>query len=47
MSQSQRQVLPIPDAKHVGVTTHATTDPDTSYPPIVALRPPAGAPNVR
>jgi hypothetical protein len=46
MSELQRGVLPIPDAKHVGVTTYTTTDPDTSYPPIVPLRPPAGAPNV-
>jgi len=39
-------VLPIPDQKHVGLTTYVTTDPDTSYPPIVPLRPPVGAPNV-
>src|SRR5256886_16771574 len=41
-----RQMLPIPDRKHVGLTTFEATDPDTSYPPITALRPPAGAPNV-
>ena len=46
MTQIQRQVLPIPDQKHVGLTTYVTTDPDTSYPPIVPLRPPVGAPNV-
>ena len=42
----RRQVLPIPERKHVGVTTYVATDPDTSYPPIVPLRPPEGAPNV-
>lgn len=41
-----REVLPIPDRKPVSVTTFAATDPDTSYPPIEPLRPPAGAPNV-
>ncbi|MFC4223639.1 arylsulfatase [Lysinibacter cavernae] len=42
----QRDVLPIPDIKPVGLTTYDAKDPDTSYPPIVPLRPPAGAPNV-
>jgi arylsulfatase A-like enzyme len=46
MAEVQRQVLPIPDQKPVGVTTYEATDPDTSYPPIVPLRPPEGAPNV-
>ncbi|MBV8789700.1 MAG: arylsulfatase [Mycobacterium sp.] len=41
-----RQVLPIPDAKHVGVTTYDAKDPNTKYPPITVLRPPMGAPNV-
>ena len=41
-----RQVLPIPDQAHVGLTTYDAKDPDTSFPPIVPLRPPAGAPNV-
>ena len=41
-----RQLLPIPDRQHVGVTTYDAKDPDTSFPPIVPLRPPAGAPNV-
>src|SRR5688572_20901498 len=41
-----RSNLPIPDAKHVGLTTYDAKDPDTKYPPIRALRPPAGAPNV-
>ena len=46
MSEMRREVLPIPDTKHIGVTTFVATDPDTSYPPILPLRPPAGAPNV-
>jgi arylsulfatase A-like enzyme len=41
-----RDVLPIPDRQHVGVTTYDAKDPDTSYPPIEPLRPPDGAPNV-
>ena len=50
MSQSpetpQRSVLPIPDREPVGPTTYDARDPDTSFPPIEPLRPPAGAPNV-
>ncbi|GAY16960.1 arylsulfatase [Mycobacterium sp. shizuoka-1] len=42
----RRDVLPIPDVRHVGLTTYDAKDPDTSYPPITTLRPPAGAPNV-
>jgi arylsulfatase A-like enzyme len=42
----QRDVLPIPDRQHVGVTTYDAKDPDTSYPPIQPIRPPDGAPNV-
>src|SRR5919107_418846 len=41
-----RGVLPIPERKHVGVTTYDAKDPDPIFPPIVPLRPPAGAPNV-
>jgi arylsulfatase A-like enzyme len=41
-----RSVLPIPDPQHVGVMTYEAKDPDTAYPPIEPLRPPAGAPNV-
>ncbi|HEY4267229.1 MAG TPA: arylsulfatase [Galbitalea sp.] len=41
-----REILPIPDRHVIGLTTFAATDPDTSYPPIVSLRPPKGAPNV-
>jgi arylsulfatase len=42
----QREVLPIPDPQHIGVTTYDAKDPDTKYPPITTLRPPKGAPNV-
>jgi arylsulfatase A-like enzyme len=42
----QREILPIPDIPHVGLTTYDAKDPDTKYPPIEPLRPPAGAPNV-
>src|SRR5512137_224330 len=42
----QREILPIPDIPHVGLTTYDAKDPDTKYAPIVPLRPPEGAPNV-
>ena len=42
----QREILPIPDVKPVGLTTYDAKDPLTKYPPILPLRPPAGAPNV-
>ncbi len=41
-----RSVLPIPDRKHVGITTYDAKDPETHFPPITPLRPPEGAPNV-
>ena len=41
-----RETLPIPDVKHVGITTYDAKDPNTKYPPITRLRPPKGAPNV-
>jgi len=41
-----REVLPIPDRKPVCLTTYDAKDPDTKFPPIRPLRPPAGAPNV-
>jgi arylsulfatase len=41
-----RTVLPIPDRPYVSLTTYDAKDPDTSFPPIEPLRPPAGAPNV-
>ncbi len=42
----QRAVLPIPDRRPVSLTTYDAKDPDTKFPPITPLRPPAGAPNV-
>ena len=42
----RRDILPIPDLAHVGLTTYDAKDPDTSYPPIKDVRPPATAPNV-
>ncbi|HEV7419531.1 MAG TPA: arylsulfatase [Mycobacterium sp.] len=42
----RRDILPIPDVAHVGLTTYDAKDPDTSYPPIRDIRPPDGAPNV-
>jgi arylsulfatase A-like enzyme len=41
-----RAILPIPDPQYVGLTTYDAKDPDTKFPPIEALRPPKGAPNV-
>jgi arylsulfatase A-like enzyme len=43
---SHRAVLPIPDRAHTGLITYDAKDPDTEFPPIEPLRPPAGAPNV-
>ena len=45
-AQVRRDILPIPDVPHVGLTTYDAKDPDTSYPPIRDVRPPDGAPNV-
>jgi arylsulfatase len=41
-----RSMLPIPDRAAPGLTTYDAKDPDTHYPPIEPLLPPAGAPNV-
>jgi arylsulfatase len=46
MTETRRDVLPIPDRTHVGLTTYDAKDPETSFPPIRDIRPPAGAPNV-
>ena len=43
---TQRSVLPIPDQRHVGLTTFDARDPETSFAPTEAVRPPANAPNV-
>ncbi len=45
-SSIRREVLPIPDQEHIGLTTFDAKDPDTAYPPIEPMTPPAGAPNV-
>jgi arylsulfatase len=45
-SDVKRDILPIHDRQHVGVTTYDAKDPATSFPPIEPLRPPEGAPNV-
>ncbi|MBX7431114.1 sulfatase-like hydrolase/transferase [Mycobacterium sp. Y57] len=42
----QRTHLPIPAQPRTGLVTYDAKDPDTSYPPIVPVRPPDGAPNV-
>jgi arylsulfatase len=42
----QRSVLPIPERRHVGLTTYDAKDAETSFPAIEPLRPPAGAPNI-
>jgi arylsulfatase len=41
-----RESLPIPDRPQIGLVTYDAKDPDTKFPPIEPLRPPAGAPNV-
>ncbi|MGH8826175.1 MAG: sulfatase-like hydrolase/transferase, partial [Jiangellaceae bacterium] len=43
---SQRVILPIPDRPRVGQATYDARDPDTAFPPIEPVRPPAGAPNI-
>ena len=42
----ERDILPIPDRPQFGLTTYDAKDPDTKYPPIREIRPPADAPNV-
>ena len=32
--QPRRDVLPVPDVTHIGLTTYDAKDPDTHYPPI-------------
>ncbi len=43
---TSRTVLPIPDKPRSGFITYDAKDPETKFPPITPLRPPAGAPNV-
>ncbi|MFM6403190.1 MAG: sulfatase-like hydrolase/transferase, partial [Microcystis sp.] len=42
----QRQILPIPYLTSFVLTTYDDKNPETHYPPIRDIRPPAGAPNV-
>lgn len=44
--QKNRAHLPIPNTGRPKLITYDAKDPDTSFPPIQQLRPPAGAPNV-
>ena len=44
--RNQRDIFPIPDIPHVGLTTYDAKELDTKFPPISPLRPPDGAPNV-
>jgi arylsulfatase A-like enzyme len=41
-----REVLPVPDQRYQGLITYNAKNPASSFPPIVPLRPPDGAPNV-
>src|SRR5829696_5489283 len=42
----EREILPIPDRPYGGFVAYDAKDPDSGFPPIEPLRPPAGAPNV-
>ncbi len=42
----QRSVLPIPGRAYAGLVKYDAKDPESKFPPIEPLRPPAGAPNV-
>jgi len=42
----QRGILPIPDRPYSGFVAYDAKSPDSGFPPIEPLRPPAGAPNV-
>jgi arylsulfatase A-like enzyme len=41
-----RAILPIPDRRFSGLIAFDAKDADAKFPPIIPLRPPAGAPNV-
>ena len=43
INESSRAILPIPARPRAGLTTYDAKDPDTSFPPIEPIRPPAGA----
>jgi arylsulfatase A-like enzyme len=42
----QREILPIPDKPYAGFIAYDAKDPESKFPPIAPLRPPARAPNV-
>src|SRR5829696_941190 len=42
----EREILPIPDRPYGGFVAYDAKSPDSGFPPIEPLRPPAGAPNV-
>jgi arylsulfatase A-like enzyme len=42
----QRAILPIPDRPYSGLVAYDAKSPDSGFPAIEPLRPPAGAPNV-
>jgi hypothetical protein len=42
----QREILPVPDRAYSGFVAYDAKSPDSGFPPIEPLRPPAGAPNV-
>jgi hypothetical protein len=46
VGELQRQILPIPDSRPVGLTTYDAKDLASKYPPNVRLRPPSGPPNI-
>jgi arylsulfatase A-like enzyme len=45
-AQLPREILPIPDQSYPGTVTYDASAPDTEFPAIEPVRPPAGAPNV-
>ncbi len=45
-TREEREALPIPDRPYEGPVYEDAKDPNAKFPPIVPLRPPAGAPNV-
>jgi arylsulfatase A-like enzyme len=45
-TDSHREILPVPDRRHVGDVLYDAKDPEAKFPPIRPLRPPEGAPNV-
>jgi hypothetical protein len=42
----QRELLPIPDRPYSGLVAYDAKSPDSGFPAIEPLRPPASAPNV-